>query len=327
MARRSQPTDNPKIVAEELVRLLEGFVQEVDKASLRDKVRALVPAVHKLRDLGSSLAPSDQGDAGSNRIIKYLLDHPFTVIDGDELMVVSGIGEWARRVRELRVQEGWWIFTGVTFKEMKDDNDQLQLASSEVDVSSIRPDQYILLRTERDAEAAENWAFLNRLRKKTEMGVKDKILAYLRYKVGKPVPGEVLRYLANDATEWARRSRELRTEDGWPVVTRMGGREDLPVGVYLLEEDKQAEPHDRHIPDAVRVEVLTRDGFKCRHLGCGWCREKLSKGDPRKYLELHHIDFHVNKGANTAENLITLCNVHHDQLHKEHDAKIRANRK
>jgi hypothetical protein len=236
---------------------------------------------------------------------------------------VSGIGEWARRVRELRVQQGWWIFTGVTFREMKDDDEVISLKSQEVDVSAIHPDQYILMRTLRDVEAANNWAMLNQIRKQ-DMSVKDKVLAYLRYKVGQPVTGEALRYLANDATEWARRSRELRTEDGWPVVTRMGGREDLPVGVYLLEEDKQAEPHDRHIPDAVRVKVLTRDNFQCTHDGCGWSRDKLSKGDPRKYLELHHKNFHVNKGENTAENLITLCNVHHDELHKKHAAEMKA---
>lgn len=322
MARKSRPTNDPKQLAEELSRLLEGFLADINIANVRENVRALVPAVHKLRDLGSSLAPSDQGTAGRDRIISYLLKYPFTVIDGDELLIVSGIGEWARRVRELRVQEGWWIFTGVTFSEMKQDDEELSLRSNEVDVSAIRPDQYILMRTERDVEAADNWTKLNQIRKQ-DVSVKDKVLAYLRYKVGKPVTGEELRYLANDASEWARRSRELRTEDGWPVLTRMGGREDLPVGVYLLEEDKQAEPHDRHIPDSVRVKVLTRDNFQCTHEGCGWNRDKLSKGDPRKYLELHHKNFHVNKGENTAENLITLCNVHHDELHKKHAAELR----
>jgi len=44
-----------------------------------------------------------------------------TVITGDELMVVSGIGEWARRVRELRVEFGWWIYSGVTFQDIAED--------------------------------------------------------------------------------------------------------------------------------------------------------------------------------------------------------------
>ena len=107
----------------------------------------------------------------------------------------------------------------------------------------------------------------------------------------------------------------MRTEDGWPIVTRNSGRTDLPVGAYVLEEDRQAEPHDRHIPDSVRVEVLVRDNFKC--VECGWDRSLRIKGDPRNRLELHHKQHHKNKGENTAANLLTLCNVHHVEAHRK----------
>ena len=50
--------------------------------------------------------------------------------------------------------------------------------------------------------------------------------------------------------EWARRVRELRTEEGWPIVTRNSGRDDLAIGVYVLEEDRQTYEHDRSIPSA-----------------------------------------------------------------------------
>jgi 5-methylcytosine-specific restriction endonuclease McrA len=92
------------------------------------------------------------------------------------------------------------------------------------------------------------------------------------------------------------------------------GRQDLAIGVYVLEEDRQTYEHDRHIPDPVRVAVLQRDGFKC--VRCGWNRSMLSPDDPRKMLELHHVRHHKDKGKNTAENLITLCNVHHDEEHR-----------
>ena len=107
----------------------------------------------------------------------------------------------------------------------------------------------------------------------------------------------------------------MRTEDEWPVFTRMQGRSDLDVGEYLLEEDRQAEEHDRKIPDEVRVKVLERDSFCCTT--CGWRREDLSRDDPRKFLELHHLTNHAKGGENSFENLVTLCNVHHDQVHKE----------
>ena len=102
MARRSRPNDIPEKLRQSLIELLTNFSEELKKSNLRSKVVALVPAFHTLRDLGSSLIPKSQAISARDRIISYLKQYPRTVIDGDELMVVSGINEWARRVRELR---------------------------------------------------------------------------------------------------------------------------------------------------------------------------------------------------------------------------------
>lgn len=85
------------------------------------------------------------------------------------------------------------------------------------------------------------------------------------------------------------------------------------VGDYLLEEDRQVAVHDRRISDDIRVQVLQRDNFACTY--CGWKREHLNRDDPRKFLELHHVIDHASGGENTVGNLVTLCNVHHDQVH------------
>ncbi|MDR4480545.1 MAG: HNH endonuclease signature motif containing protein [Nitrospira sp.] len=237
-------------------------------------------------------------------------------------MVVSGIGEWARRVRELRVEFGWWIYSGVTVADMVEDarttENDAELASLKnalgIDPSKIKPDQYVLMRVEQDREAAHRWNVLNEIRKK-KGSVSDRIIEYFRRNVGQEITGEELKYLAKDKKEWARRVRELRTEQGWPIVTKNSGRTDLAVGVYVLEEDRQAYEHDRFIPDPIRVAVLQRDGFKC--IECDWHRGMLSPTDPRKMLELHHKKHHKDRGGNTVDNLITLCNVHHDEQHRK----------
>ena len=59
-----------------------------------------------LRDLGSSLIPKHEAASARERVLAYFQRYPRTIIDGDELMVVSGIAEWARRVRKIRVQFG-----------------------------------------------------------------------------------------------------------------------------------------------------------------------------------------------------------------------------
>jgi len=143
--------------------------------------------------------------------------------------------------------------------------------------------------------------------------VRDKILKYFRKNVGKEITGEDLKYLAKDKSEWGRRVRELRTEYGWPIMTRNTGRPDLDVGVYLLEADRQSPEHDRKISDPVKCEVLKRDGRQCTK--CRWNHKQWNRSDPR-HLELHHIMPQAKGGKNTADNLITLCTVCHDVVHR-----------
>jgi hypothetical protein len=227
LPRRSQPNDEPESLRSSLVELLTNFAAELKKTDLRAKVIALIPAFHKLRDFGSSLMPKSDALSGRDRIIAYLARYPFKVINGDELMVVSGIGEWARRVRELRVQFGWWIYSGVTFRDMAEDaraadNEGETAGLKEmlgVEPSKIKPDQYVLMRAEQDRQAAHRWNLLNEVRRK-KASVTDKIIEYFRKNVGQQITGEELKYLAKDKKEWARRVRELRTEQGWPIVTK-----------------------------------------------------------------------------------------------------------
>lgn len=48
-----------------------------------------------------------------------------------------------------------------------------------IDPSCIKPDQYVLMRTTQDLEAAYRWNVLNEIRKK-KTAVKEKIIEYLR---------------------------------------------------------------------------------------------------------------------------------------------------
>lgn len=308
MARRKKTLDT-ETLREELSGLVAGLQAELRQPELRSKVLALVPVVHKLGDLGRSLIPQTDASSARDRILFYMRSYPQTVVTGDELYVVSGIGEWARRVRELRVQFGWPLISGLTANEMLKEG-EFPLAG--VDVDSMRPDHYILLDTKNDPEAAMRWHMANEIRK-GKAGVRDKILLMLRKNIGKPVMGEELRYVAGNKTEWARRVRELRTELGWPISTKAAGRPDLPVGVYVLEEDRQSPVHDRKIRDEVRMEVLRRDRNTCQQ--CGWTHDLWSPSDPR-HLELHHVIHHVDGGMNTAENLVTLCTRCHDKVHR-----------
>lgn len=308
MTRRAKQK-NSEAIREKLVALFSDFGSKLKEKDLRVKVQALIPAYHLLRNLGSSLIPVRMTASARDRILAYLRKYPLAAIKGDELMVVGGIGEWARRVRELRVEFGWAIINGTTAKQMEKEGD---FPVKGIDVSHLKPDHYILLDRNPDRDAALRWHIANDIRKE-KLGVRAKILEYMRRNVEKRITGEELRYIANNRSEWARRVRELRTEFGWPITTKTTGRPDLPVGVYVLEQDRQSPPHDRKIPDPVRSAVLRRDKYTC--VRCKWNHDLWNRSDPR-HLELHHKEHHVRGGKNIAENLITVCTVCHDDEHR-----------
>ena len=300
---------DPEIVRRRVEELIRNFKSELQTEELRPKVLALVPIFHCFRDLGKALIPSEYAAAARDRILYYFRKYPGVVIAGVEVLVVSGIQEYARRLRELRVQFGWAVASGVTIKEMSEDQD----GEIPNELMAMKPSDYVLLNELQDRDAAHRWNVANTIRK--ERGsVRDKILKYMRANVGKPVTNEELRYVAGDKTEWARRVRELRTEYGWPVVTRSTGRPDLSVGVYMLQADRQSPEHDRHIADDIWREVLRHDGYMCQD--CNWSHEEWNPSDPR-HLEIHHIKHHAKGGANVKENLKTLCTVCHDKIHRD----------
>lgn len=295
-------------ICNEVQKLIGNFEAELKSGDLRKKVLALVPVFRSLRGLGKSLIPHETASAARDRILFYFLKYPHTIIQGEELLVISGIQEYARRVRELRVQFGWSIFSGVTVQQMKEEN---EFEIGEDKAANMKPDEYVLTTTEQDRESAHRWNLANDIRRK-KISVRDKILEFLKANVGKSVTGEELRYVANQKTEWARRVRELRTELGWPISTKNTGRPELPTGTYILQSIRQSPKHDRRIPDIVKSEVLRRDGYRCKQ--CGWCNAEWNYSDPR-CLELHHVKPHSKGGQSIAKNLITLCTICHDTLH------------
>ncbi len=298
----------PEDCRRDLEELIRNFETHLREGELRTKVLALIPILHSLRDLGRSLIPHELASAARDRILYYFRQYPKVVINSDELLVISGIQEYARRLRELRVQQGWAIASGVTIKEM------CEAESDEVpdELKLMRPDDYVLLRDTQDRDAAHRWHSANIIRKE-RLSVRDKILKFMRANVGQGVTNEELRYVASDKTEWARRVRELRTEFGWPIATRTTGRPDLDVGVYVLQSDRQNPEHDRIIPDDVRRDVIRRDNYKCTK--CGWSHGEWNPSDPR-HLEIHHMQHHAKGGTNEECNLLTLCTVCHDSIHR-----------
>jgi len=287
-----------------LVEHIESQLRRVESGfaglDLREKVRHLVEMQRRFSDLGVSIlhGAGIRAAGARERIRLYLILYEGIVIDGEELQVVSGIAEFARRIRELRKEHGYQIATGASPDP-----------ESGIDLS---PDQYLLVSATPDGDAARRWHVANRVRR-MRAGSQQRLLCFFRENVERVVTTDELAYVAKDAKQYARRVRELRTEQGYMIATRFTGRPDLRMGQYVLESlDRVAAPHDRQVPEPIQRAVYARDDNTC--VCCGWTRDTWTRSDPR-ILELHHIDEHAGGGPNTEANLVVLCSRCHDDVH------------
>jgi hypothetical protein len=294
-----QPEVHLRVRIDRLAQTLTSLASG-DESAVRDRVRRLVKVLGEIDKIGTAIGSEcgPKGGSARDRIRAYLIMHQGQVIEGDELRVVSGISEYGRRVRELRVQEGFQIETGAT-----------QDPGAE---RALKPDQYVLVSSQPDEDSARRWKLANDIRR-SRKGSKSQLLDFFLANVGRVLTSAELEYVANNRSEFGRRIRELRTEDGFPIATRFTGRPDLQMGQYVLESaQRRAEQHDRHIPHDVQKAVYQRDNNRC--VCCRWSVESSHEGPPR-ILELHHVQAHKERGPNTVENLVVLCSICHDEVH------------
>ncbi len=93
-------------------------------------------------------------------------------------------------------------------------------------------------------------------------GAKAKLREHFNANVGKVLEGNKLRKIAGGITEWARRVRELRNEEGMNIVTH-NDRSNLKPGQYMLVDLKPLPAFERGISKETRAYVLDRNGFTC----------------------------------------------------------------
>ncbi len=137
------------------------------------------------------------------------------------------------------------------------------------------------------------------------IGSRTKLRSYLLEHVGEVIHADLLRAVAG-SSEWARRVRELRNEEGYAILTH-NDRADLKPGEYLLESAKPKPAFARGISKELRAFVLDRNGFTCQM--CGSVAGEPDPFDPSRKTRLHlgHIIDKTQGGEDTAGNLRALC--------------------
>lgn len=142
----------------------------------------------------------------------------------------------------------------------------------------------------------------------TQGGARAKLRAHFLANLNRVMESTELREVASGISEWARRIRELRTEEGFLILTH-NDRADLKPGQYLLETAKPQPAFARDISKETRAFVLDRNGFTCQM--CGAVAGEPHPYEPSRKTRLH-LGHTIDKsmgGSDEASNLRAICSV------------------
>lgn len=141
---------------------------------------------------------------------------------------------------------------------------------------------------------------------KKSSGSKERILRYFLANVGTVLESKDIRDASGGASEWARRVRELRNEEGYQILSHKD-RVGLKPGQYLLETSVRIPAFKRGISKETRAWVLERNGYTCQMCG-------VAAGDPDPLggsrpvrLTMGHIKDKSKGGDDTPQNLRAIC--------------------
>lgn len=139
------------------------------------------------------------------------------------------------------------------------------------------------------------------------MGARDRIRDFFLANIGKVLKTQKIRKVGG-ISEYARRIRELRDEEGFQIKSHVD-RADLKPGEYILETVERKPVISRAISPQLRNEILERNGFTCQLCGAG-------PGDPDPFNPNRKVRLHVDhvkpisQGGNDDKgNLRVLCSA------------------
>jgi len=139
-------------------------------------------------------------------------------------------------------------------------------------------------------------------------GARAKLRAHFLANIGRVMDSNELREVSGNTSEWARRVRELRTEEGYAILTH-NDRSDLKPGEYLLLDPNPLPGSERGISRETRAYVLDRDGYTCQM--CGAVAGAPHPADPTRKtrLQIGHVIDKSMGGGDDPSNLRAICSV------------------
>ena len=141
-------------------------------------------------------------------------------------------------------------------------------------------------------------------------GSKEKIRQFLLANIGRVIESHEIQAAADGAVQYSRRLRELREQEGWPILSHLDST-DLKPGQYLLREQPPEKAGVVFLPAIsarLRAAVFDRNGFTCQ--SCGLTPGDIDPDTGRKVrLHLGHIKDKSLGGKDELSNFRALCST------------------
>lgn len=142
--------------------------------------------------------------------------------------------------------------------------------------------------------------------RRPKKGSKQLILEYFLENLGNILTSADIQAASGGVSEWARRVRELRNEEGYQILSHKD-RADLKPNQYLMLTDKRLPAFKRGISKETRAWVIERNGYTCQMCG-------VAAGDPDPLginrtvrLTMGHIVDKSKGGDDSPNNLRAVC--------------------
>ncbi|MCO8274598.1 hypothetical protein M1L60_28780 [Actinoplanes sp. TRM 88003] len=264
---REDPALAYRAAAQKLVDLSDDVSAERSYEAVADALSDLRVAVARV--YGARRRQADGVGGARQRILRYLTAHRGEWVSGAELAAVSEIGEWARRIRELRVEEGY-----------------------DVEENGGR---YRLLSETPDSERRDRYRMVTKLRGSDESAT-DRIQELFDELVGKAVTADELDRVAH-GRGGAGIARQIRDHELLPIESSADAP-DLRTGEHRLVSAREVDrlhPSQRLFPEDLRRQVFARDRYMCRK--CRRRHETVDSLGEVFYLVVKHLDATPNDVA------------------------------
>ncbi|MBX7134887.1 MAG: hypothetical protein K1X67_19645 [Fimbriimonadaceae bacterium] len=255
------PLDDYHAALDRLAALTAAVASQADQEEVLEAITQLRLSVVRAYEGRRPRRPHGRGARGL--ILDYLKLRVGEWVYGDELAAVSGIGEWARRVRELRVEEGYGI---------EESGGRYRLVAAEPNVAR-----------------RERWRMVGDVQQ-LEDPPKERVSELLRRAVGQVVHVDELDRVAGSQIG-ERLARSLRDDYGFPIETDADAPDLQPGQVRLASTQDWAklDQTQRLFPEDLRRQVFQRDRYRC--WSCQHSHADVSQSETQPfYLLVRHLD-------------------------------------